>query len=156
MNRLKRTDKFLNRASSILCWKISPVGAFPCLPLINTHNGRVYDVIHCFILEKKMRSSILIKCLVTVFLHINYVPSSIYNEVDRFIACEQAFGRARWREGKAKKACRQTFGIAVPRYPLYIRSWCKLLLARTLTVDRPYWHRLFGRHVARDLITEWQ
>ena len=31
-----------------------------------------------------MRSSILIKCLVSVFLHINYVPSSIYNEVDRF------------------------------------------------------------------------
>ena len=42
-----------------------------------------------------MPSSILIKCLVTVFLHINYVPSqclaswvkmrsSIYNEVDRF------------------------------------------------------------------------
>ena len=80
------------------------------------------DVIHCFILEKKMRFSILIKCLVTVFLHINYVPSSIYNEVDRFIACEQAFGRAGWGEGKAKKACRQTFGIAVPRYPLYIRS----------------------------------
>ena len=31
-----------------------------------------------------MRSSILIKCLVSVFLLINYVPSSIYNEVDRF------------------------------------------------------------------------
>ena len=55
-----------------------------CLPLINRHKGRVYDVTHCFILEKKMRSSILIKCLVSVFLHINYVPSSIYNEVDRF------------------------------------------------------------------------
>ena len=55
-----------------------------CLPLIKRHKGRVYDVTHCFILEKKMRSSILIKCLVSVFLHINYVPSSIYNEVDRF------------------------------------------------------------------------
>ena len=55
-----------------------------CLPLINRHMGGVHDVTHCFILEKKMRSSILIKCLVSVFLHINYVPSSIYNEVDRF------------------------------------------------------------------------
>ena len=55
-----------------------------CLPLIKRHKGRVYDVTHCFILEKKMRSSILIKCLVSVFLHINYVPSSIYNEVGRF------------------------------------------------------------------------
>ena len=45
--------------------------------------------------RKKVRSSILIKCLVTAFPHINYVPSqclaswvkmrsSIYNEVDRF------------------------------------------------------------------------
>ena len=31
-----------------------------------------------------MRSSILIKCLVSVFLRINYVPSFMYNEVDRF------------------------------------------------------------------------
>ena len=54
------------------------------LPLINRHKGRVYDVSHCFILEKKMRSSILIKYLVSVFLHINYVPSSMCNEVDRF------------------------------------------------------------------------
>ena len=73
------------------------------LPLINRHKGRVYDVTHCFILEKKMRSSILIKCLVSVFLRINYVPSSIYNEVDRFIACEQDFGRAGLGEGKAKR-----------------------------------------------------
>ena len=58
--------------------------------------------------------------------------------------------------GKSEKACRQTFGPAVPRYPLCIRSWCKLLLARTLTVDWSDWHRLFVRHVARDLITEWQ
>ena len=50
-----------------------------------------------------MPSSILIKCLVSVFLRINYVPSSIYNEVDRFIACEQDFGRAGWGEGKAKR-----------------------------------------------------
>ena len=34
--------------------------------------------------RKEVPSSILIKCLVSVFLHINYVPSSIYNEVDRF------------------------------------------------------------------------
>ena len=45
--------------------------------------------------RKEVRPSILIKCLVTAFLHINYVPSqclaswvkmrsSIYNEVDRF------------------------------------------------------------------------
>ena len=53
--------------------------------------------------------------------------------------------------GKSKKACGQTFGAAVPWYLLCIRSWCKLLLVRTLTVDRSDWHRLFGRHVARDL-----
>ena len=57
--------------------------------------GQVYDVTHCYNLGKKMRSFILIKCLVTAFPHINYVPSqclaswvkmrsSIYNEVDRF------------------------------------------------------------------------
>ena len=31
-----------------------------------------------------MGSSILMKYLVSVFLHINYVPSSMYNKVDRF------------------------------------------------------------------------
>ena len=44
-------------------------------------------------------------------------------------------------------ACRQTFGTVVPRHPLCIRSWCKLLLARPLTVDRFDLHRIFGRHV---------
>ena len=45
--------------------------------------------------RKEVRLSILIKCLVTAFQHINYVPSqslvswvkmrsSVYNEVDRF------------------------------------------------------------------------
>ena len=58
--------------------------------------------------------------------------------------------------GKSEKACRHTFGAAVPRHPLCIRFWCKLLLAKTLTVDRSDWHRLFGQHVARDLITKWQ
>ena len=52
--------------------------------------------------------------------------------------------------GKREKACRQTLGTAVPRHRLCIRSWCKILLARTLTVDRSDWHRLFGRHIARD------
>ena len=55
---------------------------------------------------------------------------------------------------KSEKACRQTFWTAVPRHSLCIRSWCKFLLARTLTVDRSDWHRLFGRRVARDLITK--
>ena len=55
-------------------------------------------------------------------------------------------------EGRERgKAWRQTFGTTVPRLPLCIRSWCKLLLARTVTVDRFNLHRLFGRHVARDL-----
>ena len=58
--------------------------------------------------------------------------------------------------GKSEKACRQTFGTTAPRHPLCIRSWCKFLLARTLTVDRSDWHRLFGRHVARVLITKWK
>ena len=59
------------------------------------HKCLVYDVTHCYSLEKKLRSFILIKWLVTAFPHINYVPSqglaswvkmrsSIYNEVDRF------------------------------------------------------------------------
>ena len=51
--------------------EINPVGVFPCLPLINMCKGRVNDVTHCFILEKKVPSSILIKCLVTALLHIN-------------------------------------------------------------------------------------
>ena len=38
--------------------KINLVGAFPlrsvCVPLINMYKGRVYDVTHCFVLEKKM------------------------------------------------------------------------------------------------------
>ena len=50
------------------------------------------------------------------------------------------------------RACRQTFGTVVPWHPLRIRSWCKLLLARTLTVDRFDLHCFFGRQVACDLI----
>ena len=50
------------------------------------------------------------------------------------------------------RASRQTFGTVVPQHPLCIRSWCKLPLVRTLTVDRFDLHRFFGRHVARDLI----
>ena len=44
--------------------KTSLVGTFPlrfvCVPLINMYKDRVYDVTHCFILEEKMRSSVLI------------------------------------------------------------------------------------------------
>ena len=36
--------------------KLSPVGTFPlrsvCVPLINMHMGRVYDVTHCYNLGK--------------------------------------------------------------------------------------------------------
>ena len=55
------------------------------------------------------------------------------------------------RRGKRGRACRQTFGAAVPRHPLCIRSWCKLF-ARTLPVDRFQLHRFFSRHVTSDLI----
>ena len=45
------------------------------------HKGRVYDVTHCYNLGKicweKVPSCILIKCLVSVFLHTNLVPSCI-------------------------------------------------------------------------------
>ena len=45
-------------------------------------------------------------------------------------------------EGREKvRACRQTFGTIVPQHPLCIRSSCKLLLARTLTVDTFDLHR---------------
>ena len=54
-------------------------------------------------------------------------------------------------EGR-KGACRQTPEAVVPRHSLSITSWFKLLLARTLTVDRFDLHRFFSRHVARDLI----
>ena len=68
-------QSFHSNVSSLLGSKISPVGAFPlrsvCVPLINRHMGRVNDVTHCYNLGKKMRSFILIKCLVTAFLHIN-------------------------------------------------------------------------------------
>ena len=54
-------------------------------------------------------------------------------------------------EGRERvRACRKTSEAVVPRQPLSIRSWCKLL-ARTLTFDRFDLHRFFGRHVARDL-----
>ena len=53
--------------------EINPVGAFPlrsvCVPFINRHMGRVYDVTHCYNLRKKMRSFILIKCLVYDVTH---------------------------------------------------------------------------------------
>ena len=61
--------------SSLLGSNLTPFGAFPlrsvCVPLINRHMGRVYDVTHCYNLGKKMRSFILIKCLVTAFPHTN-------------------------------------------------------------------------------------
>ena len=56
----------LTLVSSLLCWKLTPLVSsplFPCLPLINMCKGRVNDVTHCFILEKKVPSCILIKCL---------------------------------------------------------------------------------------------
>ena len=54
-------------------------------------------------------------------------------------------------EGRERvRACRKTSEAVVPRQPLSIRSWCKLL-ARTLTFDRFDLHRFFVRHVARDL-----
>ena len=54
-------------------------------------------------------------------------------------------------EGRERvRACRKTSEAVVPRQPLSIISWCKLL-ARTLTFDRFDLHRFFGRHVARDL-----
>ena len=52
--------------SSLLCWKLTPLVSspvFPCLPLINMCKGGVNDVTHCFILETKVPSCILIKCL---------------------------------------------------------------------------------------------
>ena len=52
-----------------------------------------------------------------------------------------------WKGEKRLRACRQTFGTLVPRHPLCNRSWCKLLLARTLTVDRFDLHPFFGRQV---------
>ena len=40
-------------------------------------------------------------------------------------------------EGRERaRACRQTSGTVVPWHPPGIRSWCKLLLARTPTIDR--------------------
>ena len=46
-----------SEVSSLLCWKLSLVGAFPlrsvCVPLINMHKGQVYDVTHCYNLVKK-------------------------------------------------------------------------------------------------------
>ena len=45
-----------------------------CVPFINIHKGRVHDVTHCYNLGKK--------CVPPS----NYVPSSIYNEVEsRFL-----------------------------------------------------------------------
>ena len=56
-------------------------------------------------------------------------------------------------EGRERvRACRQTFGTVIPWPLLRVRSWCKLLLARTLTVDKFDLHCFFGRQVACDLI----
>ena len=56
-------------------------------------------------------------------------------------------------EGRERvRACRQTSGSVVPWHPPCIRSWCKLLLARTLTIDRFDLHCFFGQQVACDLI----
>ena len=52
-----------------------------------------------------------------------------------------------WKGEKRLRACRQTFETVVPRHPLCNRSWCKLLLARTLTVDRFDLHPFFGGQV---------
>ena len=79
------------------------------------------------------------------------------NIVNPSLACEEGslFGeRVKKSRGEGRergKACRQTFGTSLPWLPLCIRSWYKLLLARTVTVDRFNLHRLFSRHVARDL-----
>ena len=56
---------------SVLCWKLTPLVRSVCVPFINRHMGRVYDVTHCYNLGKKkgaqsLPSSILIMCLVSV------------------------------------------------------------------------------------------
>ena len=63
--------------------KLNRIFAFPlrsvCVPFINMHKSRVYDVTHCYNLGKmgweKVPSCRLIKCLVSVFLHTSLVPS---------------------------------------------------------------------------------
>ena len=48
---------FIHHMSSYASVKIYLVGAFPlrsvCVPFINMHKGRVYDVTHCYNLGKK-------------------------------------------------------------------------------------------------------
>ena len=56
-------------------------------------------------------------------------------------------------EGKERvRGCRQTCETVIPQHLLCISSWCKLLLARTLAVNRFDLHCFFGWHVACDLI----
>ena len=56
-------------------------------------------------------------------------------------------------EGKERvRGCRQTCETVIPQHLLYIRSWCKLLLAGTLALDRFDLHCFFGWHIACDLI----
>ena len=89
-----------------------------------------------------------------------FFASEWYMTLSELVRSQDSLWTGLWSSGvgrgKKEKAWRQTFETAVPRYPLCIRSLCKLLLARTLTVDWSDWHWLFVRHVARDLITEWQ
>ena len=72
------------------------------------------------------------------------------------IACEQAFGRAgNWEEEKVKRPVDKHLG------PLFHSTRCasdpdaSSYWLENLTVDRSD-HWLFGRHIARDLITMWQ
>ena len=105
-----------------------------------------------------VRSPSHVICHVTILLKRGHVTSFLWkwNLHDFVSLWTGLWSSGELGRGKSEKACRQTFGTAVPRHPLCIRSWCKFLLARTLTVDRSDWHRLFGRHVARVLITKWK
>ena len=53
--------------SSLVCWELAGLLSSKCRgrsrKIINMHNGRVHDVIYCYNLGEKMRSSILMKCL---------------------------------------------------------------------------------------------
>ena len=55
---LSRAGKKYNSClSSLSCWKLSLIGAFPlrsvCVPFINMHKGLVNDFTHCYNLQKK-------------------------------------------------------------------------------------------------------
>ena len=114
---------------SFICMRIKPLFSYQCL-----------CTYLCFETEANLRGN----------SEMSYSLKLLRREA--FYGTQRAFEEANRFGKRAKKnrekrergrACRQTFGTTIPRHLLCL----KLLLARTLSVDRFNKHCLFCRHV---------